>query len=475
MFSGIRKAETPILDVNRLTLLFMKKICLIFFSLFFSLSSCSNNSEPVKLDDVIDTKVPSIPTNLSSSNIMGASADLSWSASTDNVGVTNYKVYQDGSEIAEVTSATYSVTGLNGATMYSFTVSAIDAEGNESAESLAISITTDTPTDTEAPSVPTDLSSSNVTRVSVDLSWEVSTDNVGVIGYKMYQGGSEIAQVAGTAYSVANLNASTTYSFTVSAVDAEGNESAESSAESITTITAGTKSKVLVFTKTAGFNHGTESESVAMVQQIASSQNFDVVVDNDGSEFNMLANLNQYKIIFFANTSGNTLTDAQRSNVENYAAQGGNFISNHAASDSYGHSTASTISGNGKGLWDWYAENITGCSVRNGPNHTSNNFGATVSVENQNTQLTGGISFPWNDNEEWYYWEGGYLNNSFTELLRVSDTGSNSYDDARMTAQYWERSDGGISFYSSMGHAESKYSDSDFVQLMDNTFDFILN
>lgn len=453
----------------------MKNICLISLCIFISLSSCSNDSEPVGVDDVIDTEAPSVPANLSSSNIMGASVDFSWSASTDNVDVTGYKIYQDGSEVAQVTGSTYSATGLNGATMYSFTVSAVDAKGNESEQSSAESITTDTPSDAEAPSIPTNLSSSNITEVSVDLSWSTSTDNVGVTGYKVYQGGSEIAQVTGTTYSQTGLIASTVYSFTVSAVDAEGNESTQSSAESVTTSTTSTSSKVLVFAKTAGFNHGTESESVAMVQQIAASQNFDVVADNDGSEFNTLANLNQYKIIFFANTSGNTLTAAQRSNVESYAAQGGNFISNHAASDSYGHSTASTVSGNGKGVWDWYAENVTGCSVRNGPNHTSNNFGATVSVQNQNMPLTGGISFPWNDNEEWYYWEGGYLNNSFTELLRVSDTGSNSYDDARMTAQYWERPDGGISFYSSMGHSGNKYSDSDFVQLMDNAFDFILN
>ncbi|MGB3150129.1 MAG: ThuA domain-containing protein, partial [Maribacter sp.] len=157
------------------------------------------------------------------------------------------------------------------------------------------------------------------------------------------------------------------------------------------------------------------------------------------------------------------------------AAQGGSFISNHAASDSYGHSTASSVSGNGKGIWDWYSENVTGCSVRNSPNHTRAGLGATVTVQNQNSGLTNGIVFPWSDNEEWYYWEDGYLDSSFTELLRVSDTGSNSYDDARMTAHYWERPDGGVSFYSSMGHAKSKYSDSDFVQLMSNAFAFILD
>ncbi|QLG45174.1 ThuA domain-containing protein [Costertonia aggregata] len=235
------------------------------------------------------------------------------------------------------------------------------------------------------------------------------------------------------------------------------------------------KDLILVFTKTDGFNHNTKDECVAMVEKIATNQNFDVVVDDTGDTFNDRSTLNQYKIIFFTNTSGNTLNATQRSNVENYAAQGGNFISNHAASDSYGHSTASSVSGNGKGVWDWYAENVTGCSVRNGPNHTSSGFDAVVNVENQKTEITQEVAFPWNDSEEWYYWEEGYLDDSFIEVLQVSATGSNSYDAPRMTAQYWERPDGGISFYTSMGHAKSKYSDTAFAQLMNNVFEYMLN
>ncbi|WP_394974235.1 ThuA domain-containing protein [uncultured Croceitalea sp.] len=234
------------------------------------------------------------------------------------------------------------------------------------------------------------------------------------------------------------------------------------------------RNKVLVFTKTSGFNHNTKEESVAMVQKIADELDFDVEVSDNASVFDDQNNINSFDVIFFTNTSGNMLNASQRNTVESYAEQGGNFISNHAASDSYGHSSASTVNGGGKGEWDWYAENITGCSVRNDPNHTSNNFAATVTIQNQNLDLTAEIRFPWDDNEEWYYWEGGYINDEFTELLRVSDTGSNSYDDSRMTAHYWERPEGGISFYSSMGHAKSKYSNPEFIILMQNAFEFIL-
>jgi type 1 glutamine amidotransferase len=237
---------------------------------------------------------------------------------------------------------------------------------------------------------------------------------------------------------------------------------------------SGDRDRVLVFTKTSGFNHNTKEESVAMVQKIADELDFDIEISDDASVFNEDENIKSFSIIFFTNTSGNTLNNTQRLVVESYASQGGSFISNHAASDSYGHSSASTVNGGGKGEWDWYAENVTGCSVRNGPNHTANNFEATVTIQNQNSELTTGIEFPWNDNEEWYYWEDGYINNEFTELLRVSDTGDNSYDDTRMTAHYWQRPDGGISFYSSMGHSKIKYEDPEFITLMQNVFEFIL-
>ena len=232
--------------------------------------------------------------------------------------------------------------------------------------------------------------------------------------------------------------------------------------------------RVLVFTKTSGFDHNTRQESEAMVRQIADTQGFEVVMDNDGAEFDTPENLQTFRIIFFSNTSGNTLTQNQRDNVENFAAQGGHFVSNHAASDGYGHSTASTVNGNGKGVWDWYAENVTGCSVRNAPNHTAANFPATVSVQNNNVVLTMGMALPWNDEEEWYYWEGGYLNPQFQELLRVANTGNQSFDEARMTAHYWERPDGGLSFYTSMGHAKNKYEDPQFVQLISNAFELML-
>ncbi|WP_190808395.1 DUF2341 domain-containing protein [Flagellimonas sp. S3867] len=91
-----------------------------------------------------DTQAPSAPTNPSSPGKSDTTADLSWNAATDNVGVTNYRVYRDNNLEATLGNVgTYAVTGLMASTTYSFTITALDAAGNEGPASTAISVTTD--------------------------------------------------------------------------------------------------------------------------------------------------------------------------------------------------------------------------------------------------------------------------------------------------------------------------------------------
>ncbi len=89
-----------------------------------------------------DTQAPTAPTGLASSGVTSTTATLSWTASTDNVGVTGYNVYQNGTLLGTTTGTTYSVTGLTAATTYSFYVTANDAAGNVSAASSTLSVTT---------------------------------------------------------------------------------------------------------------------------------------------------------------------------------------------------------------------------------------------------------------------------------------------------------------------------------------------
>jgi len=90
--------------------------------------------------------------------------------------------------------------------------------------------------DTQAPTVPANLAATAVSSSQINLSWTVSTDNVGVSGYRIYRGGFQIATTTtATTYQDAGLTASTTYAYTVAAYDAAGNASAQSASASATT------------------------------------------------------------------------------------------------------------------------------------------------------------------------------------------------------------------------------------------------
>jgi chitodextrinase len=90
----------------------------------------------------VDTDAPTAPVNLAGSNISITGVDLTWDASTDNVAVTGYVVYQDGDSIDMVPDPGYSVSGLSAETNYEFYVTAIDAAGNESDTSNNVDILT---------------------------------------------------------------------------------------------------------------------------------------------------------------------------------------------------------------------------------------------------------------------------------------------------------------------------------------------
>lgn len=89
-----------------------------------------------------DTTAPSVPTGLSATAVSSSQIDLSWTASTDNVAVTQYNVYRDNSLITSVSGTTHSDTGLNASTTYAYVVSALDAASNQSARSATSSATT---------------------------------------------------------------------------------------------------------------------------------------------------------------------------------------------------------------------------------------------------------------------------------------------------------------------------------------------
>ncbi|MBI3408481.1 MAG: fibronectin type III domain-containing protein [Planctomycetes bacterium] len=195
---------------------------------------------------VSDTQPPIAPSNLTATAVSTTQINLSWTASTDNVGVTNYLIERSQgagstsfSQIATTTGTTFSNTGLTVGTVYNYRVRATDAAGNLSAYSATATATT---SDTQAPTTPSNLAATPVSTTQINLSWTASTDNVGVTNYliERSQGAgstsfSQIATTTGTTFSNTGLTAGTVYNYQVRATDAAGNLSAYSATATATT------------------------------------------------------------------------------------------------------------------------------------------------------------------------------------------------------------------------------------------------
>jgi chitodextrinase len=113
-----------------------------FVQAFNAVGGSPNSNEVSAVPGTADTTAPSAPQNLAASGTTATSTSLSWTASSDNVGVTGYDVLRGGTTIATVVGTGYPTTGLSPSTTYSFQVKARDAAGNLSAASNTVTVTT---------------------------------------------------------------------------------------------------------------------------------------------------------------------------------------------------------------------------------------------------------------------------------------------------------------------------------------------
>jgi glucose/arabinose dehydrogenase/chitodextrinase len=214
---------------------------------------------------VPDTTPPSTVSGLSAGAVNSSQINLSWTAATDNVGVTGYRVEScqgagcsNFAQIATPAGTTFSNTGLVAGNSYSYRVRAVDAAGNLGGYSSVASATTPAP-DITPPSTVSGLTATAAGTGQINLGWTAATDNVGVAGYRVERcsgaGCSNFAQVltpTGTSVSDTGLAASTSYSYRVRAVDAAGNLGGYSNVASATTTAAQVTGLVAAY----GFNEG---------------------------------------------------------------------------------------------------------------------------------------------------------------------------------------------------------------------------
>ncbi|TAE76517.1 MAG: hypothetical protein EAZ84_07350, partial [Verrucomicrobia bacterium] len=189
--------------------------------------AAGNASQPALISVtplVPDSEAPSAPSDFVA--VPGLShVELSWSASTDDIGVASYRILKNGNLLATVNQLSFTDSGLPSATEVDYEVFALDAVGNISSPAQ---ITTSTLTDTEGPTVPANFFATPG-FVKIALSWSASTDNAGVTGYRVYRDAVLLTTITDTAFEDANLSPGVEYRYEVVAIDSAGNESAPAS------------------------------------------------------------------------------------------------------------------------------------------------------------------------------------------------------------------------------------------------------
>lgn len=161
-----------------------------------------------------DTVPPSTPTITQASSGSSTTASLSWSTSTDNVGVIAYYVWRNGVLILTSALTQFKDSGLTGNTTYTYQVSAVDLAGNVSAPAV-VNITTQNIT---PPNPPTNVAAVPVSCQEVTVTWTPTTGNVPAASYLLFQGTSpnnlvQIQKLSNTrtSFNIYHLTPGTTY------------------------------------------------------------------------------------------------------------------------------------------------------------------------------------------------------------------------------------------------------------------------
>ncbi|WP_338403968.1 ThuA domain-containing protein [Cellulosimicrobium arenosum] len=204
---------------------------------------------------------------------------------------------------------------------------------------------------------------------------------------------------------------------------------------------------VLVFSKTAGFRHGSIPAGIAAIEQLGEDNGFTVTATEDAGAFTD-ENLSQYEAVVFLSTTGDVLGEDQQAAFEQYVQDGGGYAGIHAASDT-------------EYDWPWYGE-LVGAYFSAHPQ----NQDATVKVEDHVHESTAHLPARWERFDEWY----NFQSNPRDTVHVLASLDETSYDagSAAMGSDHptaWcQDYDGGRSWYTGGGHTDESYADPDFLQ-----------
>jgi len=173
---------------------------------------------------------PDTPSGLNLDTVNEDFVTFSWNQPVGEIGADYYKIYRDDVLIDTTKKLTYTDSTIAIRNTYDYTVSAVSGFGYESEQSSAITVRI---TDMTLPTVPQNLFLNLLSHGIVEMTWEPSTDNIGVVGYNIYRDGTLLATSEEAHYQDESVQTGVEYTYQVSAFDGAGNESELSIAQAI--------------------------------------------------------------------------------------------------------------------------------------------------------------------------------------------------------------------------------------------------
>jgi glucose/arabinose dehydrogenase/cytochrome c551/c552 len=204
------------------------------------------------------------------------------------------------------------------------------------------------------------------------------------------------------------------------------------------------QTKVLVYTKTAGFPHASIPAGSAAITKLGNANGFAVDVTADSSKI-AESNLKNYAAVVFLSTTGNLLNPYHQVELERYIQAGGGFVGIHAAADA-GYD------------WKWYGR-LVGAYFDNHPRPQQ----ATINVVDKTHPSTTMLPEKWSRQDEWYNYKG--INPNIKVLLNLDEksyTGGRNGD--KHPIAWYHDYDGGRSFYTGLAHFDAAFSEDLFLQ-----------
>ncbi len=199
------------------------------------------------------------------------------------------------------------------------------------------------------------------------------------------------------------------------------------------------KSRILVFTKTAGFHHSSIPNGVEAIMKLGAANNFEVDTTSDASMIEE-DTLKHYAALVFLHTTGNLLNAKEQSDLERYIQAGGGFAGIHAAADANYD-------------WHWYGR-LVGGYFNGHPEQRE----AVLHTVDKDTTKTGNIPATWKRKDEWYNYKN--LDSDLHVLVTIDEKSyTGGTNGANHPMAWYHEFDGGRSWYTELGHTEESFTD----------------